>query len=143
VFGPSSTQEQVFNELKPLVTSCMDGFSVTIFAYGQTGSGKVSQTPTHPRTHPTHGLAAVFVTLSVYSRLASSLRASLAARAFLLRTGPQTYTMEGGSSPDGLCYRAFQELFSIRDSRCESGRMSYAIKVSMLEIYNEQVRKGR
>jgi|AntAceMinimDraft_5_1070358.scaffolds.fasta_scaffold106674_2 hypothetical protein len=49
--------------------------------------------------------------------------------------------MEGGSSPDGLCYRAFQELFSIRDSRCESGRMSYAIKVSMLEIYNEQVRK--
>jgi kinesin family protein C2/C3 len=48
--------------------------------------------------------------------------------------------MEGGSGPDGLCYRAFEELFNIRDSRCESGRMSYSIKVSMLEIYNEQVR---
>ena len=47
--------------------------------------------------------------------------------------------MEGGSGPDGLCYRAFEELFNIRDSRCESGRMSYSIKVSMLEIYNEQV----
>ena len=41
VFGPQSSQVQVFNELKPLVTSSMDGFSVTIFAYGQTGSGKV------------------------------------------------------------------------------------------------------
>ena len=40
VLGPTSTQQQVFDELKPLVTSCMDGFSVTIFAYGQTGSGK-------------------------------------------------------------------------------------------------------
>jgi kinesin family protein C2/C3 len=90
VFGPTSTQQQVFNELKPLVTSCMDGFSVTIFAYGQTGSGK-------------------------------------------------TYTMEGGDQPDGLCYRAFSELFDIRDQRCESGRMAYSIKVSMLEIYNEQV----
>ena len=45
VFGPQSTQVQVFNELKPLVTSCMDGFSVTIFAYGQTGSGKVQCVP--------------------------------------------------------------------------------------------------
>lgn len=91
VFGPDSTQLQVFNELKPLVTSCMDGFSVTIFAYGQTGSGK-------------------------------------------------TYTMEGGDKPDGLCYRAFSELFAIRDQRCETGRMAYSIHVSMLEIYNEQVR---
>ena len=48
--------------------------------------------------------------------------------------------MEGGDQPDGLCYRAFEELFAIRDQRCESGRMAYSIKVSMLEIYNEQVR---
>jgi len=26
--------------VKPLVTSCMDGYNVCIFAYGQTGSGK-------------------------------------------------------------------------------------------------------
>lgn len=47
--------------------------------------------------------------------------------------------MEGGDKPDGLCYRSFDELFQIRDQRCESGRITYTIRVSMLEIYNEQV----
>ena len=31
---------QVFEEVRALVTSCIDGFNVCIFAYGQTGSGK-------------------------------------------------------------------------------------------------------
>lgn len=31
---------QVFQEIEPLVTSCIDGYHVCIFAYGQTGSGK-------------------------------------------------------------------------------------------------------
>ncbi|KAM6981137.1 kinesin-like protein KIFC3 [Aplochiton taeniatus] len=40
VFSPHSTQEEVFQEVQSLVTSCVDGFNVCIFAYGQTGSGK-------------------------------------------------------------------------------------------------------
>ncbi|XP_077569378.1 kinesin-like protein KIFC3 isoform X2 [Stigmatopora nigra] len=40
VFPPRATQEEVFQEVESLVTSCMDGFHVCIFAYGQTGSGK-------------------------------------------------------------------------------------------------------
>ncbi|XP_060596293.1 kinesin-like protein KIFC3 isoform X2 [Ruditapes philippinarum] len=40
VFGEKSTQNQVFEEVKALVTSCIDGYNVCIFAYGQTGSGK-------------------------------------------------------------------------------------------------------
>ncbi|KAG9406548.1 hypothetical protein AC1031_002866 [Aphanomyces cochlioides] len=40
VFDMSSTQEQVFAQVKPLITSVLDGFNVCIFAYGQTGSGK-------------------------------------------------------------------------------------------------------
>lgn len=31
---------QVYQEIEPLVTSCIDGYHVCIFAYGQTGSGK-------------------------------------------------------------------------------------------------------
>ncbi|XP_067052351.1 kinesin-like protein KIFC3 isoform X2 [Acropora muricata] len=40
VFKPESTQEQVFEEVRSLIVSCIDGYNVCIFAYGQTGSGK-------------------------------------------------------------------------------------------------------
>lgn len=40
VFTSASTQQQVFEEVKALIVSCIDGYNVCIFAYGQTGSGK-------------------------------------------------------------------------------------------------------
>ncbi|XWS59100.1 hypothetical protein CRYUN_Cryun08bG0093000 [Craigia yunnanensis] len=40
VFGPSTTQDDVFNDTQPLIRSVMDGYNVCIIAYGQTGSGK-------------------------------------------------------------------------------------------------------
>ncbi|XP_060587224.1 kinesin-like protein klp-3 isoform X2 [Ruditapes philippinarum] len=40
VFDPSSTQEAVFEDTKPIITSCADGYNVCLLAYGQTGSGK-------------------------------------------------------------------------------------------------------
>ncbi|KAI3893075.1 hypothetical protein MKW92_010033 [Papaver armeniacum] len=40
VFGPSASQEEVYNDTQPLIRSVMDGYNVCIFAYGQTGSGK-------------------------------------------------------------------------------------------------------
>jgi hypothetical protein len=39
-FGPSISQEQVFEDTKRLIQSAIDGYNVCIFAYGQTGSGK-------------------------------------------------------------------------------------------------------
>lgn len=39
-FGPTSTQDQIFEDSKRLIQSAVDGYNVCIFAYGQTGSGK-------------------------------------------------------------------------------------------------------
>merc|ERR1719428_2718012 len=39
-FPPTTLQPEVFEEVKPLATSVLDGYNVCIFAYGQTGSGK-------------------------------------------------------------------------------------------------------
>ncbi|KAF8643741.1 hypothetical protein HU200_066808 [Digitaria exilis] len=51
VFGPTTTQDEVYNETQPLIRSVMDGYNVCIFAYGQTGSGK-----THTTCGPSGGL---------------------------------------------------------------------------------------
>lgn len=49
VFPPSANQgnpnslltsEMIFEEVKPLVTSFLDGYNICLMAYGQTGSGK-------------------------------------------------------------------------------------------------------
>jgi kinesin family protein C2/C3 len=51
VFNESSTQAQVFKEIKDLVVTMLDGYNVCIFAYGQTGAGKTHSmqgTPSDP-----------------------------------------------------------------------------------------------
>ena len=40
VFGPSSSQESIFQEVSEFVQSALDGYNVCLFSYGQTGSGK-------------------------------------------------------------------------------------------------------
>jgi kinesin family protein C2/C3 len=50
-YGPDSRQEQVFEDTKPIILSCVDGYNVCIIAYGQTGSGK-TYTMMGPENNP-------------------------------------------------------------------------------------------
>lgn len=55
VFGPESSQDDVFEETKRLIQQAIDGYNVCIFAYGQTGSGKtftIQGTPDNPGLTP-------------------------------------------------------------------------------------------
>uniref|UniRef100_A0A8C5XX42 Kinesin-like protein n=1 Tax=Microcebus murinus TaxID=30608 RepID=A0A8C5XX42_MICMU len=40
VYGPADSQGEVFGDVRPLLTSLLDGYNVCVVAYGQTGSGK-------------------------------------------------------------------------------------------------------
>ncbi|GFS02052.1 kinesin-like protein [Elysia marginata] len=40
VYNTEATQEQIFTDTQPIITSCVDGYNVCLLAYGQTGSGK-------------------------------------------------------------------------------------------------------
>nr|XP_006825715.1 PREDICTED: kinesin-like protein klp-3-like [Saccoglossus kowalevskii] len=87
VFTPKSTQDEVFTEVMPIITSCVDGYNVCLMAYGQTGSGK-------------------------------------------------TYTMMGPSDNPGVNLRAVTELLKICNER---EKIRYTLKVSLLEVYNENL----
>eukprot|EP00039_Didymoeca_costata_P024484 m.10417 g.10417 ORF g.10417 m.10417 type:complete len:849 (+) comp4256_c0_seq1:171-2717(+) len=51
VFSETASQTDVFDEVEPLISSCLDGGNVSVIAYGQTGTGKTHTmmgTPENP-----------------------------------------------------------------------------------------------
>ena len=40
IYGEDSSQEDVFQDVKPIVHAVLNGYNGTVLAYGQTGSGK-------------------------------------------------------------------------------------------------------
>lgn len=50
----------------------------------------------------------------------------------------KTFTMEGTEVNRGVNYRTLEELFKIANERTET--YTYNISVSVLEVYNEQIR---
>lgn len=50
----------------------------------------------------------------------------------------KTYTMEGSEHNCGVNYRTLEQLFKIAEERRRT--FTYDISVSVLEVYNEQIR---
>ncbi|XP_035826155.1 kinesin-like protein KIN-14D [Aplysia californica] len=66
VFTPDTTQEQIFTDTQPIITSCVDGYNVCLLAYGQTGSGKTF-TMMGPENNPGINIRAITELLKVCS----------------------------------------------------------------------------
>lgn len=88
VFGPEASNEDVFEDARPLMTSVLDGYHVCLIAYGPTGTGK-------------------------------------------------THTMEGTARDPGVNHRALAELFRLIEER--RGDWDYRVRVSMVEVYNDEL----
>lgn len=69
ILDPKSSQNDVFNEIKPEIESVMEGYNVCIFAYGQTGSGK---TYTMSGENSEEGI--IFRSITRLKELSNSLR---------------------------------------------------------------------
>jgi kinesin family protein C2/C3 len=52
----------------------------------------------------------------------------------------KTHTMEGSEADRGVNYRALELLFNNMDERRQGSEWRFAVQVSLLEIYNEQIR---
>ncbi|GFN89297.1 kinesin-like protein [Plakobranchus ocellatus] len=64
VYTPEVTQEQIFTDTQPIITSCVDGYNVCLLAYGQTGSGK-TYTMMGPEDNPGINIRAITELLKV------------------------------------------------------------------------------
>ncbi|XP_040861433.1 kinesin-like protein KIN-14P [Glycine max] len=76
VFGPTSTQAEVYADIQAFIRSVLDGFNVCIFAYGQTGSGK-TYTMSGPNGATTESLGVNYRALNDLFSISTSRKGSI------------------------------------------------------------------
>jgi hypothetical protein len=113
VFGPSSSQQDVYDEVRGFVNSAFDGYHCTVIAYGQTGAGEC---------------ACLSVCLFVTIILTHVTHAG------------KTFTMQGTNACPGISKNMLRDVFDAKLKREASGLQSVAVRVSMIEVYNETFR---
>ena len=126
VFGPGATQQAVYDATAaPLVAAVLRGFNATVFAYGQTGCGKTHTMEGAPAPPEARGLIPrvfehIFAAIQAGEREAPWLGCPGAgATAF---AEPRPLPTPHPAPPPG------------------EGGCQYLVRVSHLEIYNEEVR---
>lgn len=127
VFGPSASQVDVYDHVRPQLDAALAGFNATLFAYGQTGTGK---------THTVLGidmwqLAHVSAESEGFSP-GSPRGASGAAEAAAMLTAAERKREAWGLVPRAMSY-LFDRLEEAK------GERMYKVHCSYLEIHNERV----
>ena len=118
VYSQSSPQIEVYEEsVKPLLPNLFKGYNATVLAYGQTGSGK------------THTMGSGYATLALASTALNHDEAS--SFAFNISDYDEV----------GVIPRLFNDLFTqIDDEQQKNPGDSFNVKVSFVEVYNEEIK---
>ena len=99
VFNEVCSNADVFDYVRPILESVIEGFNVCAFVYGQTSSGK-----THTMLGP---------------------------------SGGQRLSTQAARSDWGILPLTVEHIFGLLSSRADQGELTYKIKCSFLQIYNE------
>ncbi|KAI9501741.1 P-loop containing nucleoside triphosphate hydrolase protein [Coemansia spiralis] len=129
VFGPKATQENIYDKIvSPILNEVMQGYNCTIFAYGQTGTGKTYTMEGDLDSSGVQGVSTPQV-----SRIPTP--ASMAADSPPpLNTDPLITTRM--SAQAGIIPRVLSNMFYA----LEKNSSEYYVRVSYLELYNEELR---
>lgn len=135
IFGPETSQPEIYRHFETSTDYFLEGFNVTILAYGQSGSGKSY----------TMGTADSAANHELISEADGIVQRSSAALFQALAFKYSNYAGAGAGS--GLSSGGFSgsrirppSLISQSTSASASEPRPYSLKVSYLELYNEQFR---
>ena len=144
VFGPTTVQSDVFEEVSHFVQSALDGYNVCLFAYGQTGSGK-----THTLTGALEGDGRGIIPRCVPSavlwcacRAGPTLCVSLSRLDTERKTGwPRAQKLTTACTYTHMHARprSAEKIVDTGIRMSEHGWV-YSFKASYFEIYNETIR---
>lgn len=127
-----TTQQELFKlHIVPIVEEVLLGFNCTIFAYGQTGTGK-----TYTMEGDLYSRGTCVASAQPPSQpLPGPLSARLSYSSSLGSTQPSLAAAHNLTEHAGIIPRAVQHIFG----RLEAQETEYSVRVSYLEIYNEEL----
>ncbi|PLW52409.1 hypothetical protein PCASD_00047 [Puccinia coronata f. sp. avenae] len=132
-FSPEADQALIFTDVvAPILTEVLQGYNCTIFAYGQTGTGK-TYTMTGDLSIPT--ATTIMPTTKPDSDLASPLSQNYDSTPLVIPTSLRKFTNEAGIIP-----RVLHSLFNMLEDCSEEEKVEFGVKVSFVELYNEELR---
>ncbi|KAA1080553.1 Kinesin- protein 11 [Puccinia graminis f. sp. tritici] len=133
VFGPEADQALIFTDVvAPILTEVLQGYNCTIFAYGQTGTGK-TYTMTGDLSIPT--ATTIMPTTKADSGPTSPLGQNYDSTPLVIPTSLRKFTNEAGIIP-----RVLHSLFNMLEDCSEEEKVEFGVKVSFVELYNEELR---
>ena len=121
IFFPKSTQEQIYNYVRIILSSTLIGINSTILAYGQTGSGK---------TYTMFGAEWTFNFLN------NNLNRKIIKDEFNFLID-KDFILDPFSSTNGIIPRIVFELFDIINKEKKNEKIK--ISCSYIQVYNERI----